>query len=149
MPGTKRAKLAAWLDLWKPSFIGQIDFDQLKEELGPISESYLRKLLRDSGVPLSPMVEGVRQSNLGALELSLLSLLAEYEAGDAAHRQAVRKLVITAKEHARWTGRQEHVLWLTTWLENPPLFPAWTRLRRGLAACEHGKTKEATPPPSP
>jgi hypothetical protein len=148
MPGTKRAKLAAWLGLRQPSLIGQIEFDHLQEELGPISESYLRKLLRDSGVPLSPMVEGVRQSNLGTLELSLLSLLSEYEEGDAAHRQAVRKLVITAKEHAQWTGKQEHVLWLTTWLENPPLFPAWTRLRKGLAACEHGKTKAATPPSS-
>jgi hypothetical protein len=79
------------------------------------------------------MVEGVRQSNLGALELSLLSLLTEYEAGGAEHRQAVRKLVITAKEHARWAGKEEHVLWLTTWLENPPLFPAWARLRKSAA----------------
>jgi hypothetical protein len=136
MQGTKRAKLAAWIDQQKPSFVGQEEFERLTEELGPISEGYLRKLLRDSGVHLAPMVEGVRQSNLGALELSLLALLAEYEAGDTAHRQAVRKLVITAKEHARWAGKPEHVLWLTTWLENPPLFPAWARLRKGLAADE-------------
>jgi len=118
----------------QPPFIGQNEFEQLREALGPISESYLRKLLRDSGVHLSPMVEGVRQSNLGVLELSLLALLAEYEAGDAKHRQAVRKLVITAKEHARWTGKVEHVLWLTTWLENPPLFPVWARLRNTMGA---------------
>ena len=42
---------------------------------------------------MAPMVEGVRQSNLGALELSLLALLVEYESGDAAHKRAVRKLV--------------------------------------------------------
>ncbi len=136
MQGTKRAKLAEWIDQQKPSVIGQKEFERLTVELGPISESYLRKLLRESGVRLSPMVEGVRQSNLGALELSLLALLAEYESGDAAHRQAVRKLVITAKEHARWAEKQEHVLWLKTWLENPPLFPAWARLRKGLAADE-------------
>ena len=130
MPSTKRAKLAEWIEQQQPSVIGPKEFEQLAEELRPISESYLRRLLRDSGVPLSPTVEGVRQSNLGALELSLLALLAEYEAGDIAHRQAVRKLVITAKEHARWTGKAEHVLWLTTWLENPPLFPAWARLRK-------------------
>jgi hypothetical protein len=134
MPGTKRAKLAEWIDQQKPSIIGPKEFQQLEEELSPISESYLRKLLRDSGVPLAPMVEGVRQSNLGALELSLLALLTEYESGDAAHRQAVRKLVIMAKEHARWTNKQEHVLWLAMWLENPPLFPAWARLRRESAA---------------
>jgi hypothetical protein len=136
MQGTKRAKLADLIDQQKPSIIGQREFEQLAEELRPISESYLRKLLRDSGVPLAPMVEGVRQSNLGALELSLLALLAEYESGDAAHRQAVRRLVITAKEHARWTRKQEHVLWLTMWLENPPLFPAWARLRKESAADE-------------
>jgi len=136
MQGTKRAKLAGWIDQHKPSLIDQKEFEQLTEELSPISDSYLRKLLRDSGVPLSPMVEGVRQSNLGALELSLLALLAEYEAGGPEHRQAVRRLVITAKEHARWTDKQEHVLWLTMWLENPPLFPAWTRLRKSTAADE-------------
>jgi hypothetical protein len=142
MPSTKRAKLAEWIEQQQPSVIGPKEFEQLAEELRPISESYLRRLLRDSGVPLSPMVEGVRQSNLGALELSLLALLAEYEAGDIAHRQAVRKLVITAKEHARWTGKAEHVLWLTTWLENPPLFPAWARLRKESAGEEHSRLDE-------
>jgi hypothetical protein len=78
------------------------------------------------------MVEGVRQSNLGELELSLLALLAEYESGDAAHRMRVRKLVITAKDHARWAHKDENVLWLITWLENPPLFPSWALLRRGI-----------------
>ena len=24
------------------------------------------------------------------------------------------------------------VLWMLTWLENPPLFPQWVRLRRGV-----------------
>lgn len=78
------------------------------------------------------MVDGVRQSNLEELESTLLALLAEYESGDAAHRRAVRKLVITAKDHAKWTSKQENLLWLTTWLENPPLFPAWARLRRSV-----------------
>jgi hypothetical protein len=136
MPGTKRADLTEWIARHQPSVIGQQEFEQLAKELSPITESYLRKLLRESGVPLSPMVEGVRQSNLGALELSLLALLAEYEAGDDAHRQAVRKLVITAKEHARWAGKQEHLLWLAMWLENPPLFPAWALLRKKPAPDE-------------
>jgi len=134
MPGTKRAKLAEWIDQHNPSIVGPQEFEQLAEELRPISESYLRQLLRESGVHLAPMVEGVRQSNLGALELSLLALLAEYEAGDAEHKQAVRRLVIMAKDHARWTRKEENLLWLKTWLENPPLFPAWARLRKGVAA---------------
>ncbi len=135
MPSTKRAKLAEWIERREPSFIGVKEFEQLAEELRPVSESYLRKLLRDSKIPLASMVEGVRQSNMGELELSLLALLADYEAGDASQRQAVRKLVITAKDHAKWTLKEENLLWLTTWLENPPLFPAWARLRRAAASC--------------
>ena len=130
MPSTKRAKLAEWIEREKPALIGPEAFARLQEALTPITESYLRKLLRESGVPLAPMVDGVRQSNLGALELSLLALLAEYESGDAAHKRAVRKLVITAKDHAKWTHKEENLLWLTTWLENPPLFAAWARLRK-------------------
>jgi len=138
MPSTKRAKLAEWIDQRNPSIIGPKEFEQLAKDLSPISENYLKKLLRDSGAPLAPMVEGVRQSNLGALELSLLALLTEYESADVAHRQAVRKLVITAKDHAKWSGKKEHVLWLTTWLENPPLFPAWARLRKEMGVQEAG-----------
>ncbi len=140
MPSTKRAKLAEWIDRRNPPEIGLYEFAQLAEELGPISESYLRRLLRDTGVRLSPMVDGVRQSNVGELELSLLALLGEYESGDEARKRAVRKLVITAKDHARWSHKEENVLWLATWLENPPLFPSWARLRRAAAT--------ATTPPT-
>jgi hypothetical protein len=68
------------------------------------------------------------------LEFTLLALLGEYEAADPAHKQAIRKIVITAKDHARWRRKQENVLWLLTWLENPPLFPTWAKLRRGAAS---------------
>lgn len=132
MPSTKRAKLAEWIGRNSPSSISPEHFEQLKHDLNPISESYLRKLLRDTGVPLAPMVDGVRQSNLDDLERTLLALLAEYEGGDAAHRQAVRRLVITAKDHAQWRRKEENLLWLRTWLENPPLFPAWAKLRKAL-----------------
>jgi len=95
-------------------------------------------LLRESGVPLAPLVEGVRQETFDALESSLLNLLAEYERGDAAAKTSVRRSVIEAKDHARWAARildkraekQEMALWILTWLENPPLFPQWVRLRR-------------------
>ena len=103
-----------------------------------MSESYLRKLVRECGVPLDAMVEGVRQSTFEELEASLLRLLEEYEPGDAARRMAVRRLVITAKDHARLAARnpekradkEEMILWLTTWLENPPVFAEWVRIRR-------------------
>jgi len=131
----KRAELAAWLGRDSaPPKIGEAEFEALARELAPISESYLRKLLRESGAALAPMVEGVRQSNLDELESSLLALLDEFERSDAQRRSAVRRLVITAKDHARWASKraekEEMILWLLTWLENPPVFRDWVRLRR-------------------
>ena len=133
----KRSELAAWLDRAQPAQIGEQEFDAIRSALAPISESYLTKLLRESGVALAPMVQGVRQSNLEELETSLLSLLDEYGRSDAQRRNAIRRIVITAKDHARWSVRraanpeqkQEMILWMTTWLENPAFFADWVRLR--------------------
>ncbi|HXP85810.1 MAG TPA: hypothetical protein VN841_13885 [Bryobacteraceae bacterium] len=130
--------MLAWLAVEHPAEIGEAQWDALRRDLAPVSRGYLRKLLRESGVPLAPMVEGVRQDDFEALERTLTSLLAEYERGDAERRTAVRKLVIEAKDHARWSAKnpakksqkEEMALWLLTWLENPPLFPEWARLRR-------------------
>jgi hypothetical protein len=91
-------------------------------------------------VPLDVMVEGVRQTTFDDLEASLLKLREEYERSDAAHRMAVRRLVITAKDHARLAARipdkrsekEEMILWLTTWLENPPVFAEWVKIRRDI-----------------
>ena len=102
----------------------------------------MRKLVRECGVPLDATIEGVRQATFDDLEASLLKLLAEYEPGNAAHRMAVRRLVITAKDHARLAARipdkrsekEEMILWLTTWLENPPVFADWVRMRKKLHA---------------
>lgn len=134
----KRADLLRWLERQHPARIGEREWTMLRVELDPISGSYLRRLLRESGVPLSPLVEGVRQESFDALESSLLNLLAEYESGDMAMRTTIRRLVIESKDHARWAARkpekrgekQEMALWMLTWLENPPLFPQWVKLRR-------------------
>jgi hypothetical protein len=134
----KRAELLRWLERERPARIGESEWARLHVELGPVSGSHLRRLLRESGVPLAPLVEGVRQETFEALESSLLNMLREYEAGDAALRVSIRQLVIEAKDHARWAARipekraakQEMALWILTWLENPPLFPQWVRLRR-------------------
>jgi hypothetical protein len=104
-----------------------------------VSDSYLRKTLRDSGVPLSPLVEGVRQDSLENLERTLLALLKEYRAAEAIGRRPIRRLLITAKEHARLALRSPHakrefreeaILWLSIWLEDPELFPSWLALRK-------------------
>jgi hypothetical protein len=162
----KRAQLELWLSQreagpcpagreTRPPAIGAAEFADLLSSLAPISENYLRKLLRDSGAPLAPIIAGVRQSNIEELEASLLALLDEYERGDPPHRAAVRRLVITAKDHARWashksppvspvspvsdsapasneleSSKSEMILWMVTWLENPPVFREWVKLRK-------------------
>jgi hypothetical protein len=133
----KRAELADWIAARELAEIGEHEFEELRRDLAPVSESYLRRLLRESGTPLSPMVEGVRQSSLAELEASLLRMLDEYERGD----RRVRAMVIAAKDHARWAAKnpekraekEEMVLWMLTWLENPPVFRRWVELRRGVS----------------
>lgn len=126
----KRAELEATLATRGWSRVDEAEWTELRAALAPISENYLRRLLRQSSVALSPMVAGVRQGSFEELESSLSALLSEYEGGDGRRRSAVRKLVLTAKEHARWAKKEETTLWLTTWLENPALFPEWVRLRK-------------------
>jgi hypothetical protein len=146
----KSAELASWLEEHSPARIGEAEFAQLFTALAPVSEGYLRKLVRECGVPLDAMAEGVRQATFDDLEASLLKLLEEYESGDAAHRMAVRRLVITARDHARLAARipekrtekEEMILWLTTWLENPPVFAEWVTMRKKL----HIPHNRATPP---
>ena len=71
----KPAELGRWLEEHHPAQIGEAEFAALRARLAPVSESYLRKLLRECGVPLDPMVEGVRQGTFAELETSLLRLL--------------------------------------------------------------------------
>ena len=138
---SKKRELAEWIERTRPARIGEAEWEKLLALLAPVSESYLRRLLRDSGVALAPMVEGVRQESFDSLESSLIDLLKEYEVGTAERRAQIRKLVILAKDHARLAARsdekrsekEEMALWMLTWLENPPLFPQWVRLRRRAA----------------
>jgi hypothetical protein len=99
------------------------EWTALQSALAPISDGYLRKLLRASGVALHPLIEGVRQEDFAALERSLLALLSE-------ERKAARSLVVVAKDHARWAKKDEMVLWMLTWLENPGIFPQWLAIRK-------------------
>jgi len=138
VPGKLKAELAEWIGREQPVEIGERQWQELRRLLTPASETYLRRLLRESGVPLAPIVEGVRQESFAALESSLMKLLQEYLSGSRASQLVVRRLVIEARTHARWASRredrraekQEMMLWMLTWLENPPLFPEWLRLRR-------------------
>ncbi len=141
-----RARLNAWLDENRPERITELDWARLLEALAPIPERRLRQLLRASGRPLTPLVEGVRQDNFAELERTLLALEAEYrkavETADRSRARAARRMVIDSKGHARLAARnprttppkraekEEMALWMLTWLENPAVFPAWVKMRK-------------------
>jgi len=122
--------------------VGLQEWATLQSALAPISTSYLRRLLRTSGATLHPLVEGVRQEDLASLERTLLALLGE-------ERKLARTLVIEAKDHARWVMKKhpekdEMVLWMLTWLENPGIFPQWLAIRKeALRASTQTSTETA------
>lgn len=168
---TKRAVLTRWLAEHRPDRIGAVEYQALMEVLeqqtGGVSRGYLRRLLRECGTELDPLVEGVRQEDFDALERSLVALAAAYGEVDGTRREAARRLVIEAKDHARWaarrlrqradleregfgeaqsgeepSGKSEMVTWMLTWLDNPPLFPEWVKLRRRVAAGREAGTSD-------
>ena len=143
---TKRGRLGQFLAEARPGRITEVEFRQLRERLAPVSDSYLRHLLRDCGLPLDPVVEGIRQHSFEELERTLLAIGEEYakavETGGRERAAACRRAVITGKEHARLAARHpaaseeasarkaEMTSWMLVWLENPAIFPAWLGLRK-------------------
>jgi hypothetical protein len=141
----KSAELAAWLESARLERIGPAEFRAIGKALAPVSESHLRKLIRECGLPLDPVVEGVRQQSIESLERTLVALAQEYEAaaaaGDRTRMRECRQAVLTGREHARWAMRRagdeqvrerkkEMAEWMLVWLENPGVFATWVRLRR-------------------
>jgi hypothetical protein len=137
---SKKARLLRRLEAEPSTVIDEPGFRELKSQLAPISDSYLRKLLRESGAPLSPLVEGVSLASFDALERTLVGLADAYSSG-AVHARA---LVIESKVRLRWAEsrasdearraeKREMLLWVLTWLENPVAFPVWLRLRKHVA----------------
>lgn len=131
--------------------ITEEQWEALRRRFAGVSEGYLRRLVRDSGLPMDPLVEGVRQENYDELARTLLALHAEYsraaKAGDQERQTACRRLVIEAKDHARWAARrakdpakreakEEMASWMLVWLETPDAFPVWLDLRRKKLAGE-------------
>ena len=127
-------------------------WETLKRDLAPISESYLRHLIKQSGHPMTPLVEGVNMTTPVDADRTLRALAAEYESGDPYRRKLCRALVLEAKERIRWQlrrssqpgqtaadpqeSKQELLLWVSTWLENPAIFPEWIAIRRTSRATE-------------
>jgi hypothetical protein len=129
---SKKTELAALLMDLRPTRVDEPLFGDLLARLAPVSESYLRSLLRKADVPLAPIVEGVRLGSLEELERTLVDLAREYAGAGLARRRQVRSLVLEAKMRARHNGTDEIRLWIQTWLENPEPFPAWVAIRKRL-----------------
>lgn len=145
----KREALRAYVEARRLERVTEADFDEMLRALAPVSEGYLRRLLRETGIPLAPLVGGIRQDSLDNLERTLIEMQHEYAAaiacGDAPRARACRRAAITAKDHARFSLRspkltaderavkEETVLWLLTWLENPGVFSTWLELRKRAA----------------
>lgn len=152
-----KARLAEYLQNRQPGPLAEGEFERLLGLLAPVSRTYLRRLLRQSGTPLAPLVEGVRQEGLEELERTLVALEVVYrearERGDLERQRLCRRLVIEAKDHARWALRRgklspeqvawkrEAIEWMLVWLENPEAFPVWAALRR--------RRLQTTPPAQP
>ncbi len=128
-----RKEITAWV---LGQGVGRIDAGLAARAAGQfpgVSQRTMRAALIESGLPMDPLVEGVRQDSLDHLARTLLRLATVYEDGDAAARKEVRAMVITARRHAELAGlrkpKDEEILWIRTWLENPPVFAEWLELR--------------------
>jgi hypothetical protein len=131
---------------------------RLRDRIGPVSDAMWRDLLRESGVPLAPLVEGVRQDTLENLERTLLGLWQQYVQSDTDGKRQCRAIVVRAKDHARLAARnqklsedkrtlkEEMVLWLLTWLENPGAFELWVGLRKQHLAASAATAVQSIPP---
>jgi hypothetical protein len=126
--------------------IGEAEWQAAVRMLAPISESYLRDLLRATGLPFAQPYAGIRQTSFADLEGDLREMLAVYadamRAGDRLRARYCRRQAIAAKDRARFLARhpktspekkaqkEEMAQWILVWLENPEVFPAWVEIRK-------------------
>jgi len=141
-----KQRLRDYLAEAQPPAITAAVWNHLLASLAPVSESYLRDLLRSTGLPFEQPYAGIRQHTFEELEQTLGEMLAVYAeaaaAQDRARARYARRQVIAAKDRARFLTRsprtpmekkaqkEEMVQWMLVWLENPEVFPAWVAARK-------------------
>ncbi|HXM39642.1 MAG TPA: hypothetical protein VN924_00225 [Bryobacteraceae bacterium] len=147
MPGkTRKQALQEFLGAGRITAIGQAEWQAALRTLAPISENYLRDLLRATGLPFAQPYAGVRQGSFADLERDLREMLAVYadavRLGDRQRARYCRRQTIAAKDRARFLARhprtslekkaqkEEMAQWMLVWLENPEVFPAWVEIRK-------------------
>jgi hypothetical protein len=135
-----------YLERRRPEAVTGDVWHELLRTLAPVSESYLRELVRATGLPFAQPYAGIRQHGFEELEASLREMLAVYQEavadGDRQRARYCRKQVIAAKDKAGFAARNprtpaekqavklEMIEWMMVWLENPPVFPEWVELRK-------------------
>lgn len=141
----RRAAIAAFVEREQWALVDLAAWDVLRRAFGEVKENTLRHDLLDSGLPLDPLVEGVRFDTIEHLARSLTALAVCHrramEASPNESMSLARKLVLEARRKAeavlgnsrvareKREAMDEKFLWLRTWLENPELFAAWAPLR--------------------
>ncbi len=145
-----KARLREYLETERPPAITEAVWRDLLARLSPVSESYLRDLLRTSGLPFEQPYAGIRQHTFEELEQSLGEMLEVYQAasaiGDRERARYCRRQVIAARDRAKFAAanpkfdqarraqKEEMSQWMLVWLENPEVFPAWVEARKRATA---------------
>ena len=151
-----KQRLREFLETQRPERITEEVWQALARHLAPVSESYLRDLLRATGLPFDQPYAGVRQHTLEELEESLRGMLDVYrEASASGNRDRARycrRQVIAAKDRAKFLAQSpqldadrqalkaEMAQWMLVWLENPEVFPPWVEARKRASTGRTGPT---------
>ena len=130
----------------QPAVIDGALWKDLLERLAPVSENYLRELLRATGLKFEQPYAGVRQHSFEELEESLTDMGRAYAnavaVADRVLSRYCRSQVIAAKSRARAIAaakgsspearerKLEMAEWMLVWLENPEVFPPWAAIRK-------------------
>ena len=141
-----KQQLREYLAARHPSAITEAIWGELMMRLAPVSESYLRDLLRATGLPFDQPYSGIRQHTFAELEESLNGMLQVYleavASGNRDRARYCRRQVIAAKDRAKFLAaaprtppdkqaeKAEMAEWMLVWLENPEVFPAWAEARK-------------------
>jgi hypothetical protein len=142
-----KQRLREWLEAEHPDTVTEAVWRDLLSRLAPVSESYLRDLLRATGLPFDQPWAGVRQHTFEELEVSLREMLRVYRdavaAGERDRARYCRRQVIGAKDRAKFAAtkkpeKAEMAEWMLVWLENPEVFPAWVDARKKVRGVPRG-----------
>jgi hypothetical protein len=145
-PKSRKQALREYLAARQIAAIGENEWRELLRALEPVSESYLRELLRATGLPFVQPYAGIHQKSFEELERTLRKMLEIYTeatgTGDRRLARYCRRQVIAAKDRARFIAgnpkttpkkqaqKNEMAQWMLVWLENPAVFPAWVEIRK-------------------